>query len=239
MVFQASHDLLTGIPNRRYLMEKLPEEISLAERFDSYLVVVFLDIDNFKLVNDGFGHTAGDEVLKSYASRFHATIRKTDFVARYGGDEFVFLFQVKKLNHLDVLAEQLLKAVNKPVWIKEDGITMTATLGGSIYPRDGKNKLELIKHANIAVHFGKKYNQNSFKLYENHLDVEPKKLINIQRDLSLAVKHNEIFLQFQPVIDLSTGRIVSLEALVRWQHPKRGMVMPNEFIKASYQWEKR
>ncbi|KTD14994.1 putative bifunctional diguanylate cyclase/phosphodiesterase [Legionella israelensis] len=225
-----NHDLLTQLPNKPAMLDHIRKSIAYAKRFHSSLFLFFIDIDNFKIINDHFSHEEGDFLLKKIAQRLTKSVRESDTVARFGGDEFVILFLTNDTKDLCKLAEKLLHEINRPVKIENHHVIVTASIGISLYPKDGKKAGTLLKNADIAMSMAKKNGKNNFKCFEKQSNVLIKKRLNLQIDLYNALQKNEFFLLFQPIVNLKTGHIVATEALVRWQHPREGILMPSEFI---------
>jgi diguanylate cyclase (GGDEF)-like protein len=230
IVHQAQHDSLTQLPNRTLLRDRIEHDIEIANRFNSFLAVMFLDIDHFKDINDALGHQKGDELLQHIANRLGDCVRKSDTVARFGGDEFIILFLTKVEKEMTDLCQKILATVAKPIALDKDEIHVTASIGLSIYPRDGTDSDALIRNADMAMYLAKKAGRNHFEIYNRHLTVQAKRQHEIQQQLLGAVGRGEFRLVYQPIIQLSSNAIVGFEALARWRNPLLGEVLPNEFI---------
>jgi diguanylate cyclase (GGDEF)-like protein/PAS domain S-box-containing protein len=227
----AQHDLLTGLPNRMLLNDRIGQAISLAKRQRCQAAVLFLDLDGFKRINDSLGHLIGDKVLQSVAKRLLECARSPDSVSRLGGDEFVVVLQeLKRPEDAVSAAERLLKAVAEVHPIDQYEISVTASIGVSVYPGDGNQAETLIGNADTAMYYAKKRGRQNYQCFRPEMIVEAVECRSIERDLRLALDRNEFTLHYQPKIDLKTGSIVGVEALSRWIHPARGPVSPAQFI---------
>jgi len=227
---QATHDHLTGLANRMLLEDRLDQAIKQAQRANRLVAVLLLDLDRFKNVNDGYGHATGDELLCMVAARLKIAIRQTDTVARLGGDEFVvMLTNVADLETVQTITATILTSLAKPYQIRGRKFNLTASVGGSIYPHDGKEGPLLIRNADVAMYQAKKRG-NHFSYYSEGLNRQVIATLEMENDLHQALTNNELCLHYQPKIDLATGRIDGCEALLRWNHPRRGMVSPGQFI---------
>lgn len=230
LAYQANHDLLTGLPNRTLLYDRINQGIAHAKRDQTKLIMLFLDIDNFKLINDNLGHNAGDTLLQEIAKRLLLCTRESDTVARFGGDEFVILLIANTHKEIRLLSQRILARVTQPIELANHEIVVTASIGISIYPHDGTDAATLLKNADMAMYLAKNLGRNTFKLYHESIKHHAKKSLEMQIELRNALLHNEFYLLYQPTIDLRTGQITGVEALVRWKHPKRGIIHPLQFI---------
>lgn len=230
LAYQASHDTLTDLPNRALLFDRIDKAMLYADRFHSNLIVMFLDIDNFKLINDNLGHDKGDLILKSIAKRLQKCVRKSDTVARIGGDEFIIVFFANNKANIINLAQHLLEEVTKPIHFSEQEIVTTTSIGVCIYPYDGSDSATLLKHADMAMYAAKKQGKNSIKIFDNSLLASAQKVLSYQMELRNALTNNEFTLLYQPFIDLKTMEIIGCEGLIRWQHPQDGLLLPSHFI---------
>ena len=227
----AYYDQLTDLPNRTLLDDRLRQALAAARRRDEMLAVMFLDLDNFSEVNDTLGHAAGDEVLTAVAARVTTAVRTSDTVARLGGDEFAIIqTNVTDTDSASILAEKIMTAVNVPLAVAGQTLRITATIGIAFYPSDGKTVSELLQKADIALFEGKATGRESHRFFTPEMELELQDRIELEHELRQALERSEFLLHYQPQIEVATGRIVGVEALVRWQHPKRGMVSPAEFI---------
>jgi diguanylate cyclase (GGDEF)-like protein/PAS domain S-box-containing protein len=231
IVFQAFHDPLTGLPNRALFMERFNLCLSKARRTGRQLALLFLDLDLFKAINDGFGHPVGDEVFQEVARRLTECVRDDDTVARVGGDEFIVLLpEISKAEDAALVAGKLLDAVAQPFTAGGQRINLTTSIGVSVFPDDGQDVESLMRSADNAMAKAKQRGRNNYQLSIPELTEEAIQRLALQAGLRQAIEKDELVLHYQPVLSLVTGRIVELEALVRWQHPEKGLIMPNAFI---------
>jgi diguanylate cyclase (GGDEF)-like protein/PAS domain S-box-containing protein len=231
IVFQAFHDPLTGLPNRALLMERLNLCLAKARRSGKLLSLLFLDLDLFKAVNDGFGHHVGDSVFQEVARRLTLCIRDDDTVARVGGDEFIVLLpEIGRTEDAAAVARKLLDAIAQPFLAGGRRIDLTTSIGVSVFPNDGQDPETLLRSADNAMARAKEKGRNNYQLSIPELTEEAVKRLTLQAGLRQAIERDELILHYQPVLSLTTGRIVELEALVRWQHPDKGLIMPGAFI---------
>ncbi len=227
---QANHDMLTGLPNRILLADRVQHEIARADRLGYYLAVVFIDLDNFKFINDSLGHGAGDELLKEIASRLQHCVRGTDTVARLGGDEFVLLLGDHfRLSTVIGLLKRVLAEIGQPVMLSGREFHVGASLGVAMYPEDGENSDALLKHADTAMYAAKNSGRNTFQFFTRELNRVADERLNIEAALRQAIEHDELDVYYQPKVD-HRRRIVGVEALARWFHPEYGPVNPDRFI---------
>ncbi|WML44907.1 EAL domain-containing protein [Neobacillus sp. PS3-40] len=231
MEFMAFHDHLTGLPNRWNLEIKLKEAIEAARKDNSYLAVLVLDLDRFKLINESLGHSNGDQLLKDVAKRFSSTIRGDDFIARQGGDEFIlFLPNLHSKEEANRKIENILQIVGRPFYINNHEYFITCSVGVSYFPNDGETWQELIQHADIAMYSAKDLGRNGYQPYTIEKLQEINDVVKIESHLRRALLQNEFTLQYQPLIDLQSGKIFGMEALIRWNSTELGAVTPAEFI---------
>ena len=228
---QALHDTLTGLPNRTLLMDRLEHAIMQAERKRHAVFVLFIDIDRFKLINDSLGHDVGDELLKTMAERMQFCLRKSDTLARLGGDEFVLVLG-ESLNSdaISQLINRMLNSVAEPVTLKNQEVSVTCSIGCSVYPDDGADAVTLLKHADTAMYRAKAEGRNNIQRYTADMLNRVNERLLIETQLRHALERNEFLLYYQPQVDLRSGRIIGVEALIRWQHPELGLVSPLRFI---------
>lgn len=227
----AEHDPLTGLPNRLLLTDRLEQAIARAHRDAKRIAVIFIDLDDFKQINDTLGHQAGDRVLQSVAKRLLGCVRTPDTVSRQGGDEFVLLLQdVNRPEHIASMARRILKALAETHFIDGHELFVTASIGVSIYPSDGQDAETLIKHADRAMYEAKASGYHSCRFFRQQMNLRANSRQSIEDDLRLALDSKELKLRYQPRIDLRTGAITGAEALLRWTHPTRGVVSPARFI---------
>jgi len=227
----AQHDALTRLPNRTLFNDRLTQAISFAKREGDQLAVLFVDLDQFKRINDSLGHAMGDKLLRSVAGRLTACVRQSDTVCRLGGDEFVVLLsEVTSAEAASVSARKILRAIAAPHIIDDKSLDITASIGGSIYPNDGQDAENLLGQADAGMYEAKKHGRNRCQFYRSDMRVRLAKRLLLEGDLRYALGRNEFLLLYQPKIDLQTGQITGMEALIRWMHPKRGMLHPMEFV---------
>lgn len=230
--FMANHDALTGLPNRTLLEDRLSQAILYAQRYDRWVTVVFIDLDNFKLVNDTLGHNAGDELLKTVAARMVECVRATDTVVRLGGDEFVIVLFDQPTN-VDLIAETLQKirmAIAEPVRLGAHRLRATASIGIASYPKDGTNPDALLANADAAMYRAKEFGRDNFQFYAPEFNTTAHEKFVLQEELRNALVRSEFTLVYQPQVDLRSGQVFAVEALVRWNHPTRGTIPPTAFI---------
>ncbi|HIJ81503.1 MAG TPA: EAL domain-containing protein [Desulfuromonadales bacterium] len=227
----AHHDNLTGLPNRTLLEDRLKQAKAISNRFKTGFAVIFLDLDRFKIINDTLGHSVGDELLRLVAIRLKSALRETDTIARIGGDEFILLL-AHSCSRSDVssLAEKILKALQLPFHLLSHELFVTASLGGCIYPDDETDIESMMKKADIAMYHAKSQGRNNFQFYNNQMNQNSTRRFVISNSLRRGLEQNEFRLYYQPKVDVTSGRIVAMEALVRWQHPELGLLSPMEFI---------
>jgi len=229
--YLAHHDALTGLPNRGAFLERVAIALAQAERAGTAAALLFVDIDHFKRVNDSLGHLAGDALLRVIAQRLTAVLRDTDLVARFAGDEFVVLLTGDaQLADIEEVARKLLAAVEAPVEIDGPSITVTPSIGIAIYPNDSANAADLIKHADTAMYHAKARGRAQFMFFEPEMARAAYAALVLESELATAVRERQFVLHFQPQVHLADGELIGVEALLRWRHPTRGLVGPNEFV---------
>jgi diguanylate cyclase (GGDEF)-like protein/PAS domain S-box-containing protein len=229
--FQARHDALTGLANRNLLHERLSQAIAHARQGGSAIWVVFLDLDRFKFVNDTLGHEAGDTLLKTLAGRLTQAVRAQDTVARLGGDEFVLVLPDDSGDSTGMtVLHDLMHAVAEPLMIQSHEFFLTCSIGVAVYPADGSTAETLTKHADIAMYRSKQMGRNTIQFYAASMNERTLERLRIEADLRHALERNEFKLHYQPQLNLCSGRVVGMEALLRWEHPVLGMIAPSRFI---------
>jgi diguanylate cyclase (GGDEF)-like protein/PAS domain S-box-containing protein len=227
----AHHDQLTGLPNRLYLAAHLPGAIDEARRNSSVLAVLFLDLDRFKHINDSRGHEAGDKLLKEVAARIKATVRSEDVVVRMGGDEFIVILKtVRSSEQVNETAGRINEALSAPVQVDGRPVVTTVSIGVSLYPRDGADMGELLRHSDTAMYQAKDRGRNNFQLFSPGMDRKLKERMAIETSLRNALQRQQLEVHYQPIIDIETNRVVALESLLRWRLPGQGFVPPERFI---------
>jgi diguanylate cyclase (GGDEF)-like protein/PAS domain S-box-containing protein len=227
---QANHDLLTGLPNRNLLADRLDQAIARAERLGYFLALVFIDLDNFKFINDSLGHAAGDELLVEISSRLRDCLRTSDTVARLGGDEFVLVLNDHyRINSIISLLERLLVEIGRPVSLSGRELQVGASLGVALYPQDGDDASSLLKHADVAMYAAKDRGRNNFQFFTHELNHLADERLNLETAMRAGIEQGEFAVHFQPKVD-HRRRIVGVEALARWNNPEFGNVAPDRFI---------
>ncbi|HUF72729.1 MAG TPA: EAL domain-containing protein [Gammaproteobacteria bacterium] len=231
MSYLAQHDSLTDLPNRNLLNDRLTQAMALADRHQQKVGMLFLDLDRFKHINDSLGHVIGDRLLRSVAQRLRACVRHSDTVSRQGGDEFVVLLsEVTRAKDPAVAAEKILAALRAPYRIDEHEVHITASIGIVTYPRDGSDAETLLKNADFAMYQAKDGGRDRYTFFRRDTNMRAAERQSLENDLRRALGRGELELFYQPQIDLVSGAIVAVEALIRWRHPERGLVSPAQFI---------
>jgi diguanylate cyclase (GGDEF)-like protein/PAS domain S-box-containing protein len=227
----AHHDQLTGLPNRLYLQAHLPGAIEQARKDGNVLAVLFLDLDRFKHVNDSRGHETGDKLLKTVAQRIRSTVRAEDAVVRMGGDEFVVILkEVQGTGQVNETAERINQALSAPMVVDGRTLVTTVSIGVALFPRDGTDMGELLRHSDTAMYQAKDHGRNNFQLFSPGMDRRLKERIAIESSLRAALQTGQLSVHYQPIIDVESHHVVALEALVRWKHPNHGYVRPERFV---------
>jgi diguanylate cyclase (GGDEF)-like protein/PAS domain S-box-containing protein len=227
----AHHDQLTGLPNRHYLTAFLPQAIAEAKLASTMLGVVFLDLDRFKHINDTRGHETGDKLLQEVATRLRACVRDSDVVIRMGGDEFVVVFRnVKSYDEVTLGAGRIIETLNRPIVIDQHSLQTTGSVGVSLYPRDGADMVELLKHSDTAMYQAKDRGRNNVQMFSHAMNRKLKHRVAVEASLREALRLKQLDVHFQPFVNLLTRKIVGLEALMRWSHPVHGMIPADQFI---------
>jgi diguanylate cyclase (GGDEF)-like protein/PAS domain S-box-containing protein len=227
----AQHDVLTGLPNRLLLHDRLTEAIALGHRHNKPLAVCFLDVDGFKGINDSVGHAAADEVLRSIAFRLTDALRQSDAVSRIGGDEFVILLsEIAHAEDTALVAKKLLQAIAGPHHVESQDIRVTASLGVSLYPDHGQDADTLITHADAAMYHAKRAGPGQYRLFDVGMQALAVERQSLESGLSVALGRHELDAYYQPQIDLTSGDIIGVEVLARWRHPQRGLLPAAAFI---------
>ncbi|MGZ5066815.1 MAG: bifunctional diguanylate cyclase/phosphodiesterase [Usitatibacter sp.] len=234
LAHQANFDTLTGLANRNLLNDRLQQTIAAARRGGGTIATVFLDLDNFKLVNDSLGHNVGDVLLQQIAARLKACVRESDTVARLGGDEFVMVLHNRERaaaeSDVTLLLEKVLAAVSHPVVLGDRSMRPTCSIGVAIYPQDGADAATLLKNADGAMYRAKELGRNRFQFFTSDVHERIRRRMELETSLRQALDREEFELYYQPQVALRTGAIVGAEALIRWKHPQKGMVGPSSFI---------
>ncbi|MDP1989817.1 MAG: EAL domain-containing protein, partial [Syntrophales bacterium] len=227
----AHYDALTGLANRSMFSQRLGHALAQARRNGMQLAVLFIDLDRFKNINDTLGHEAGDSVLKEVAERLHGCLRESDTIGRFGGDEFVALLEgIPQPMHCAEVAQKILAAVARPFALDTQEFHLTASIGISTYPADSEDLQSLLKNADVAMYRAKELGRNNFQFYSAQMNIHTLERLALESSLRGALERNEFVLHYQPKIDIRSGRIIGMEALVRWQHPTKGLIPPMQFI---------
>jgi diguanylate cyclase (GGDEF)-like protein/PAS domain S-box-containing protein len=229
--YAARHDALTGLGNRTLFVDALKQAITGSTAAGQSVAVLYIDLDNFKDVNDTLGHAAGDELLRTMAKRLRASVRETDTVARFGGDEFALIeFGLRGPANAAVLANKLLKTIGEPLSIQGREIRAGASVGIAVYGLDSPDAETLMSHADVALYRAKSEGRGTYRFFTEEMDVAIQTRVALGGDLRDAVGTPQIFLMYQPQVDIAAGRVVGVEALARWRHPKNGLIPPSRFI---------
>ncbi|HBV87826.1 MAG TPA: histidine kinase [Desulfosporosinus sp.] len=229
--YQAHHDALTGLPNRILFKDRARQAIAQAHRHKTHVALLFLDLDRFKLINDTLGHTVGDQLLQATGERLSACLREGDTVSRQGGDEFLILLpEMRTEDQVAQVAQKLVSIFTTPFQLHEQQIYITASLGIAIFPTDGEDIDTLIKHADTAMYHAKEEGRNRYQFYTLAFNRTLSERLGLQNDMRRALAYEEFVLYFQPQYRISDGQMCGMEALVRWQHPERGFLLPRDFI---------
>ncbi|WP_303645175.1 EAL domain-containing protein [Paraglaciecola psychrophila] len=227
----AHYDVLTDLPNRVLLADRLSHAIALCQRREQSLGVAFMDLDGFKEVNDNYGHNVGDELLITVSQRMKAALREGDTLARIGGDEFIaVMVDLDNIEEITPILERLLQAASDPVTIGNDVMQVSASIGVTLYPQDGSDADQLIRHADQAMYGAKQTGKNRYRLFDTALANASKMQLESISDIRSALYSREFVLYYQPKVNMRTGAVIGVEALIRWQHPERGLVPPLEFL---------
>lgn len=229
--YLAHHDPLTGLPNRLLFNSRLQQSIRLSERTGRSIAVLFIDIDRFKNINDSMGHPTGDELLKHVAARLREQLRASDTAARLGGDEFVVLLEdIEGAEHAGQVADTLMKAFKKTFAMDDVEIGVTVSMGISLFPQDSNDAAELLADADAAMYQAKENGRNTYAFYSSESTARALEYVFFENALRRAVSDNQLFLEYQPQFDLEPGKLTGMEALIRWQHPDKGLITPDRFI---------
>ena len=228
--YLAYYDVLTGLPNRTLLQDRIKQQISAAHRDKQNFAVMFLDLDRFKYVNDSMGHAVGDQLLQLVSSRLLEKVREGDTVSRIGGDEFVILLRDTNADGAAHVAQGLLDSLSLPCDLNGIRFPVHATIGISLFPDNGSDIGTLLKQADVAMYRAKEEGRNNFRFFTDEMNTRINRIFSMEKDLRLALERNEFSLHFQPQMDITSGKICGAEALIRWDNPEKGRISPAEFI---------
>ncbi len=226
----ANYDHLTNLFNRRAFSEHFAQRLQDANQRGQALGVLFLDIDHFKRINDTLGHDAGDELLKIFAKRIRTVLRSQDVIARFGGDEFCILSPLTERNEAVTVAQRIMQKLKEPITVGGRTAVMTTSIGIALHPDDGSDCEELLKHADLALYQAKAAGRNTIHVFSSQLTTRASMDLQLEEDLREALNADALTLFYQPLIDISSGKVVKLEALIRWQHPQHGLLSPDRFV---------
>jgi diguanylate cyclase (GGDEF)-like protein/PAS domain S-box-containing protein len=229
--FLAHHDPLTRLPNRVLLRDRFEHAAAIAERTQNQLAVLFLDLDQFKQINDTLGHIQGDQLLLQVTERLKGCVRDSDTVSRIGGDEFVIvLTEIQGMGAVQAVAEKILEKLNEPIWLDAYQLHTTCSIGCSVLPEDGTDFDTLLKKADTAMYYAKDSGRNAYRFFTEYMNIDAMERLEMQANLNRALKNGEFQLYYQPQFELSSGKLIGAEALIRWISPDVGLVPPNKFI---------
>lgn len=226
----AFYDQLTGLPNRRLFLKKVQEEIEQSQKVGNQFAVMFIDLDRFKNVNDSMGHSIGDQLLIAVGERLQKAVRKNDLVARFGGDEYVILLPLCQASEADAVATRIVDELAQPLSLHNTDLFVTSSIGVSMFPSDGLDYETLTGAADSAMYLAKKKGKNNCQFFTEDLRHDIQERVSLEMELQHALKKDQFLLHYQPQIDLKTGKLTGLEALVRWNHPSKGIISPADFI---------
>lgn len=228
---QANYDPLTGLPNRLMFADRLATALLRGRRERHSVGLLFIDLDGFKKVNDTLGHKAGDDLLKDISTRLSACVRQDDTIARLGGDEFtVILPNIHGPGDTEVVAKKIIERVREPIYLSDNEVYVSASIGITLYPNDAEDEETLIKHADTAMYEAKAAGRRTYKFFTADMNRSAQEKMQLEMELRSAIERDEFDIRYQPIIDLATGKMTGTEALVRWNHPTRGITSPDVFI---------
>ena len=227
----ATHDEVTGLHNRAFFVESLAHALAQSERFGHGVALFFIDVDRFKLINDTLGHAIGDQVLRELGLRLRASVRGSDIVARLGGDEFVVLIEGRRPGDpLREIAEKIVRVASQPVHAEGRDLAVSVSVGVTYAPQDGRDAQQLMRNADIAMYRAKAQGRNGYSLFAPHMSADAEERFALQAELTLSVERGQLELHFQPKVHIADGRLAGAEALLRWRHPRYGVIGPDRFI---------
>ncbi|QRN03979.1 EAL domain-containing protein [Legionella sp. MW5194] len=229
--YQATHDALTGLANRALLHDRMQQAIAAYKRYQTSFAVAFFDLDRFKLINDSLGHPAGDELLVTVAQRLLSAVRSFDTLSRLGGDEFVMIItELKRIEDISKIVTKLLRVIKEPVQVADHVFNITSSMGVAIYPYDGQEADELLRNADAAMYHAKKLGGDKFQLYSANMNEKVLEQLELESQLNQAMDKKEMILWYQPQFHIHTNKLQAVEALIRWNHPTRGVLLPIDFV---------
>jgi diguanylate cyclase (GGDEF)-like protein/PAS domain S-box-containing protein len=230
----ADHDALTGLPNRRLLQDRLTQALAQSYRNRKQTAVMFVDLDRFKTINDSLGHSVGDLLLKEVAKRLVKQLREVDTICRTGGDEFVVVLpEIKHAADAANVAQKIIENLSHPIRVEERELTVTPSIGIAVFPDDGRDAETLIRNADAAMYHAKEMGRANSQFFTEQMNLSASRRLSLENDLRRALARGELRVHYQPIVDVKTGKTAAHEALVRWQHPERGLVYPGEFIQVA------
>lgn len=234
--YMSNYDYLTKLPNRVYFERQMKVAIDEASQTRQHMALLYLDLDNFKMINDTLGHEVGDLLLKSVSDILTSSIRDIDTVARLGGDEFaIILHQLRKREYATEVSKKILDRLGQAVLVANKELYANASIGIAIYPESGKSHIDLVKNADTAMYDAKYNGKNQYRVYAQNLSCQSERNLMIANGLRNVLRKNQLFLQYQPIIDLKSGECAALEALLRWQHDSIGVIMPDDFLQLAHE----
>ena len=234
--FLATRDALTGLPNRVLLHDRLEQAVVNAARLRTGFGFMFIDLDRFKTINDSLGHHVGDALLKQVAERLTACVRASDTVARLGGDEFAVILENLRDDHdegAQQVADKMIEGMGAPMLIEGQHLNTSCSIGISLYPVDGRDTATLMKHADVAMYYAKEKGRNNYQFFSSEMNARAQERLSVENYLRLALRRHELVLYYQPRVSFETGDLLGIEALIRWQHPRRGLLTPDKFIEVA------
>ncbi len=231
---QAEHDPLTGLPNRTLFLDRMHHALATWRRQRDSFAVLFLDLDRFKAINDTNGHRTGDAVLREVATRLRGCVRRVDTISRLGGDEFVVLLaDIGGVDQAAHVASAVMGAVSRPIEVAGQSLSLTALIGVAICPTDGRDVDTLMHHADVAMYHAKESGRSSFRFFSPEMNAHVVERGELEKRLRQALERGEFMLEYQPELDVGSGKVIGMEALIRWRHPERGLLLPHEFLPAA------